>query len=224
MKNLKKAVVRRAICVFLTATMLCADTGVTVYAAEGAEQKVSEGTVEETSTGEVQAEDGQTEEASLGNDWTEGDLAEEGEAGKPSPEETLVKGETADENSGGENAETSVTEENPVMGEATVEEPVVKEEDNTGEAPIEKSVSENDIEESVSVNAIEEEVAENLEKAEGDSEEDSGEIIASGSYEDITWGMDADGKLKVECTREFSNCNTIERALWYKNRFSIKSS
>ncbi|MDE7477597.1 MAG: hypothetical protein K2M91_06565, partial [Lachnospiraceae bacterium] len=106
MKNLKKAVVKRGICVLLTVAMLCTDTGVTVYATEGEEQKVLEETVEETLMGDMQIEDGQTKESSKVNERTEEDLAEEGETEETSPGKTPINEENTDENSGGENEET----------------------------------------------------------------------------------------------------------------------
>lgn len=241
MKNLKRAV-RRAICVLLTAAMLCADTGVTVYAAEGAEQKVSEGTVEETqaeypsvddgqtegtSTGEVQTEDGQVEEPSTVNDQAEETVTEEGETGKPSSEETPVKEETADENSGGEKTETDVTEEKPAAEDGTTEENSdVEAVENIGDVSADESVSENDIEDAA-------EILETAERSsEGDSEEESKEeskeIIASGTYEDITWVIDAEGKLTVEGTGNFApdtgSTFVSDRSPWYKYKDDITSA
>lgn len=214
MKNLKKAVVKRGICVFLTAAMLCADTGVTIYATSGSEQEILEEAVKETLAGEAQAEedmlakepfvddgqiedtttgemqeDSQTEEPSKDNKQTEGDLAEEGATGESSSEKMPVKGENTDENSGGEDAETDVTEEgNPVMEDGTTEEnPNDADKGSTGDMLIEESVSENDIEE-------------NLEAA----TKDSGDIIASGEDNDITWVINTDGKLMVEGEGDFS--------------------
>ena len=53
------------------------------------------------------------------------------------------------------------------------------------------------------------------------SEEDN---IAGGSYENITWGIDAEGKLIVEGTGEFSAQMSWERAPWYSQRENIKSA
>ena len=52
----------------------------------------------------------------------------------------------------------------------------------------------------------------------------SGENIASGSYKDITWVIDANGKLTVTGMGEFSDSNAYNRAPWYINRVLIKSA
>ena len=48
--------------------------------------------------------------------------------------------------------------------------------------------------------------------------------IAHGTYEDITWVIDADGKLTVEGTGEFSDSTGYDRAPWYNNYSSIKTA
>ncbi len=197
MKKLKKTI-KRTICILLTVAMLCTDTGVTAYAEDGA----------------VQAEDGQTSEISEEIEKTEGDLAEEGEI---SPEETTVEGETADENSDEDNTETGATDENSAAEDGTADEnPDVEDEENTGDAVAEESAQENNIEEDV------EENQETVTKAYGDN-------IASGEYKengnDITWVIDADGKLTVEGTGDFDNeVYSYVREPWYKDRMSIKSA
>lgn len=183
MKNLKKTVVMRAMCAFLTVVMLCTDTGVTVYATEGAEEKGLEGAVEDISTGDIQPEDGHTGELPKENEQTEDSLTKEGEKEGSSAEEMPVKGETANEN--------------------------ISEEDTEAE-------------ESVSGNGLED-VKENLIStvmATGDNAIASGEYKENGN--DITWVIDADGKLTVEGTGDFSDDYDFDRAPWYNDRDSIK--
>lgn len=48
--------------------------------------------------------------------------------------------------------------------------------------------------------------------------------IASGFYGNITWVIDADGKLTVEGRGDFSQSNRYNRAPWYDNRDAIKSA
>lgn len=53
---------------------------------------------------------------------------------------------------------------------------------------------------------------------------DSGENIANGSYKDITWSIDAEGKLTVTGTGDFSDSANSDRAPWYAYRDTIQSA
>ena len=48
--------------------------------------------------------------------------------------------------------------------------------------------------------------------------------IANGSYKNITWVVDTDGKLTVTGTGEFSDTGGSDRTPWYQNRESITSA
>ena len=50
------------------------------------------------------------------------------------------------------------------------------------------------------------------------------DVIASGTYENITWVIDADGKLTVEGTGEFSEAEDYYRAPWYDQRDKIETA
>lgn len=52
----------------------------------------------------------------------------------------------------------------------------------------------------------------------------AGDDIAGGSYENIRWRIDSNGKLTVEGSGEFANSGSTNRAPWFSNRFSIKSA
>ncbi|MDE6699647.1 MAG: DUF285 domain-containing protein [Acetatifactor sp.] len=52
----------------------------------------------------------------------------------------------------------------------------------------------------------------------------SDDDIAGGTYKNITWRIDADGKLTVEGTGEFSISTWRDRAPWYSQRKNIKSA
>lgn len=52
----------------------------------------------------------------------------------------------------------------------------------------------------------------------------AGDVIASGSYRDVTWGIDAGGKLTVRGTGNFSSLTLQDRAPWYSARESITSA
>ncbi|MCM1552115.1 MAG: BspA family leucine-rich repeat surface protein [Butyrivibrio sp.] len=53
---------------------------------------------------------------------------------------------------------------------------------------------------------------------------EEGDAIDSGTYENITWVIDADGKLTVEGTGEFSDVKDYYRAPWYNQRSKIKTA
>lgn len=48
--------------------------------------------------------------------------------------------------------------------------------------------------------------------------------IAKGSYGDITWIIDRDGKLTIEGTGEFADPGTSSRAPWYEHRMAVTSA
>ncbi len=53
---------------------------------------------------------------------------------------------------------------------------------------------------------------------------DNEDVIASGSYENITWKIEKNGKLTVTGTGDFSDSNGFSRAPWYDSREYITSA
>lgn len=53
---------------------------------------------------------------------------------------------------------------------------------------------------------------------------DNEDVIASGSYENITWKIEKNGKLTVTGTGDFSDSNSFSRAPWYDSREYITSA
>lgn len=52
----------------------------------------------------------------------------------------------------------------------------------------------------------------------------TGETIASGSYENVRWRIDGNGKLTVMGNGDFSGSNSTNRAPWFENRAFIKAA
>lgn len=198
MKRLRKEL-RKAICVFITVAMLCSDAGLTVYATAAAGQNHLTKIMEETLLEEMQADeehveqpptgDSQAEEPSVGESQPDESLTEDGK-----PEEVSSEEIPGEEEAGEEILDTEAEEtEEKTEGEDTApeENSDVEDTENIEEASTEESVSENEIEDA----------GENSTKT---VMETGDHVIASGEYKengnDITWVIDADGKLTVEGT------------------------
>ncbi len=222
MKRLRKEL-RKAMCVFVTVAMLCSDAGLTVYATEAAGQDHLIETMEETPAEEAQGnedhaeqsptEASQTEDSSVEESQPDESLTEDEKTEEDSLEEIPGEEETGEDipNTGAEETEEKTEGED----EAPEENPDVEDTENTEEVSTEESVSENEIED-----AGENSIKTVMET--GDS------VIASGEYKengnDITWVIDADGKLTVEGTGDYADPQyyNYDRAPWYSERNSIK--
>lgn len=176
---------------------------------EKAEETSGEEKSEEETTGSESTEEGETEGADEKeeNPGTETEQPEEPPKEEEPSEEELPKEdipqEEQTEESGEEPEETEEKTENPGQTEDVPE----------GEdAAVEESVSEN-------ATAEIDAVADSVVMADGD--------IASGSYGNITWVIDANGKLTVRGSGEFSALdvrNPETRAPWFDYKDSIISA
>jgi len=218
MKARKQKLLSMLLCAALTATSIVSE-GFQVSASElqpGQQIVVEDGTEPESEMPETQSPKEETEESTLPEetgsttDNTENGKSEETETGTEVGEtvtEETETGETeAEETETGETkAEETVTEET----EATENEEQTPQEEggiadlgNAEETQQETSEPEEELTEEVIPDA-----------AAGD--------IASGSYGDITWVIDADGKLTVTGTGDFSAAAGDSRAPWHSNCGSI---
>lgn len=177
-----------------------------------------------------QTETGSPEKAPKEEGTTENNPNVEAGAEEEKPDEGNTEAGAEEEKPDEENTEAGAGEEKPDEGntetgageEKPVEEDVSPEATPDGEgaenredASSEESVSENDIEDA-------EENLETVEKAAGD--------IASGEYTEngnnITWVIDANGKLTVTGTGDFADPLNYDhsRAPWYDRRDEVKSA
>lgn len=215
--NLKRET-RRMICALLIAAMMCSDAGVTAYAVEAAEQGALTEIADETVSEEVRAEtgqdgvesagDSQEEQPVTGEERTEEEGAEAEKTKEPSQKDDSVQENPAEETKREEengDTDSDTDKETEVEGEEPSEEDTMPEEDSDG---VEDAENPEDIspEESVSGNSV----------------------IAQGEYKEdgnnITWVIDADGKLTVEGTGEFASSTDSERAPWYESKEFIKTA
>lgn len=208
MKVRKQKLLSMLLCTALTVTSIMSD-GFQVSASELQPQPeqqaiVEEATVSESETLETQSPKEETEE-------TEGSILPEetdsttdnAESGKPEETETGTEAEeTKAEETESEETETEATEEEE---QTLQEESDITELETSEETQKEPSESEEELTEEAGLDA-------------------AAEDIASGSYKDITWKIDADGKLTVTGTGDFSAATGDSRAPWYDNRESIVSA
>lgn len=194
MKRLRREL-RKAICVFITVAMLCSDAGLSVYATAAAGQDHLTEIMEETPSGETQADEDHAEQPPI----------EDSQAEEPSVEESQPDGSLTED----EKTEADSSEEIPGKEETGEDIP------DTGAEETEESVSENEIE-----GAGENSIKTVMET--GDHVIASGEYKENGN--DITWVIDENGKLTVEGTGDFSDSYEAYRAPWSDHRMSIKSA
>lgn len=202
---------KTAVCMALSAALVLADApAVALAAGQTAAEEQSEGEAEsglqETKT---------TEEAATESDAT-GRTAEEA-SGEESVTETAATGQTAEETS----SEESVTEGTKETGETQTQDDIKETEETQTEERVpetgEVQDTETDLETETSTES-ETETEEGLQKLAF-----SGSDIDHGIYEDITWVIDADGKLTIEGTGNF-HADYNDDAPWHENRQFIKSA
>lgn len=172
------------------------------------EEKVGEETSpaeksEEDTTGSETTEEGETEDSDGKEEKPEDQTKEETLPEEDQPKEEIPEGKETEEQ---EDVEKPGQTEDEPEGETTP----IEEEDG-------EQISEDEPVESVSENTAEDEVIENdaVVMAVGD--------IASGSYGNITWVIDANGKLTVKGTGNYTNSNQ-GFAPWHTYAADIKSA
>ena len=199
-KQLKKEV-RKALCALLTAAMLFTDTGMTAFAQEETrqtEETRQEADAEESAFGETNTP---TEEAAAQETSIMEGTTEQASEERASEEEETES--TCTENASDENTMTNESTEAQVV-ESTSTEESSTENTETESGSNEETVSEEDtdMEETETVSETETEAEESVNKlAFSDSDIAHGEYKQNGS--DITWVIDAEGKLTVEGTGNF---------------------
>lgn len=219
MKRTKKAgqIRRRLMAGFFCISLLAADlaTVLPAWAQEtpmAAEQTQSLG---ENGTGETQEPDGGNSEGVVEN--PDGDPAQESDDGKEGS-----NGQEPDVSEDGDDRQNPADEEDgDEVTEDTEDEADVPDKDETPEEEEKDSVSDNS-------------VSENDVKVMGEVRALAvpADAIDSGTYENITWVVDKDGKLTVEGTGDFANPDTSaagapNRAPWcekWNTYYAIKSA
>lgn len=192
------------------------DTGDATVVDKEKDEKTGEETLPEEKSGEETTETEPTEEPDNEgeNSGTETDKPEE-----PSKEDIPQKEQEGDQEKTEDDTEKPGQDEDESEGETVP----AKEGHGEGQLPEEEDVPT----ESVSENTLEEDVSEEdvlgadavVMAAAGD--------IASGSYENITWVIDANGKLTVRGSGEFSASDVRQqetRAPWFNYKDSIISA
>lgn len=218
-KNGKRAM-KRAVCALLIAAVLCSDAGVAAYAAEAElqQQEFFAGAADETPW-EAQMQEGQAEEAAAEEAQLEEDQAEAGNTQESAEEEAQPEGDQAEtgnteESIAGEpqedasDAEAGTVQENPSEEDDVSDGGFGVEDENAQGAPAEETVSEN------AVDDTEMDVAADT----------AGSSVASGTYLNTQWDIDADGKLTVTGTGEFAETGNMSRVPWYAYKEQIKSA
>ena len=173
-----------------------------------AEEAIEE--TKETETGTQETDSSRNVEESISNDTEtvieSTEIVESTESTESATESMGIVEST-------EAAETGTAVEGTESMEST-------EETGTAETESESEEQEEttETEETIAESEEETETEQTLKVSEGD--------IASGSYENVTWVIDANGKLTVEGTGEFTDKaeNILSRAPWYQYRWNIKSA
>lgn len=220
-KNKIRKYIKTVLCAALSIALLFIDVPVAVFAAEGTpETGITTETAQTPGTQEKSpAVERETAELDTENAVTEEIRAEEHPTEEEVPETTEETAESTPEETEPETEETSDGSELPNEdepespdGEVETEEPEVTDEEGTAETEEPDSVSENDLDEQGEVRAL----------------AASGDVIDSGTYENITWAVDVNGKLTVEGTGDFADPSSKgTRAPWRKKfntYYAIKSA
>lgn len=218
MKKMKRYA-KIAFCVALSVAMMFTDTGITAFAEESTQsekiqQKVD---LEEAEAGEtvILTEEERAEEVFVGGETAE-QMSEEWVIEEKTEESALTE-KSFDE----DNVMKKQTEYENLQDASSEEDLMEKTE--TGIASNEETISEDstDMEETVTEIKTESRESEN-ELTFSDTDIDHGEYKKNGN--DITWVINADGKLTVEGTGDFAESGGYSRVPWYNNCYQIKTA
>lgn len=210
-RKIKRRLITGIFCISLFVADLASVTS--VWAKEPVAAEQAQESLTDVSDGEEGGDEmSDPEDGNGGADTQNPDNGESGDnVRNPEEDDSEDDTENPDEGNGGDDAQNSggdgVTDD---AADNSEDKPEVPDGEDTPVPDEQPSVSENDPEEQ------EPSVSENDMDVLGEVRTLAvpADAIASGSYKDVTWVIDADGKLTVEGTGDFTDKNGLTRAPW----------